>query len=186
MFRDILITTVNQKVLQFLTKHSDKEFHEREIARRIDVAAGSANRSSNELYATGALKRRQEGKMLFYSIDSSQPAVVEFKKLVNILLIEPLVEELKSITRRVVLFGSCAQGTDTSKSDMDVFIVTNDPDGVRQAIENYRWPQGFEEIRIQAVIKTPIELLEAGKSEQAFLNEVEQGIILWQGGVNER
>ena len=58
MFRDILITTVNQKMLQFLTKHSDKEFHEREIAGIIGVAAGSANRASNELYATGAIVSR--------------------------------------------------------------------------------------------------------------------------------
>ena len=58
MFRDILITTVNHKVLQFLTKHSDKEFHEREIARRIGVATGSADPASNELYATGAIVSR--------------------------------------------------------------------------------------------------------------------------------
>jgi len=185
MFKDSLITTVNQKVLQFLAKYSDREFHEREIARRLGISAGSANRVSNELYRSEELKRRQKGKMLFYSIDSSKPAVIAFKRLVNILLIEPLVEELKDITSQIILYGSCAQGTDTSRSDMDVFIVTSDSDGVRRIIEGYRFPKGFEEIPIQTVIKTPVELLEAGKSDQVFLNEVEQGIVLWRGKVNE-
>ena len=186
MYRDSLITTVNQKVLQFLTKYSDKEFHEREIARRINISAGSSNRALHKLHERGVIKRRKEGRMLFYSIDSSQPVVVVLKKLVNILLIEPLVENMKGFTNRIVLFGSCAQGTDTSKSDMDVFIVTNNIEAVRQIIENYNWPHGFEEIRIQAVVKTPIDLLEAGKSDQVFLDEVEQGIIVWASGVNER
>jgi predicted nucleotidyltransferase len=185
MFRDSLITTATQKVLQFLAKYSDKEFHEREIARRIAISAGSANRSLNELYKNGSLTRRQEGKMLFYSLDVSRPAVTAFKKLVNILLMEPLVEELKNITSRVIIYGSCAQGTDTYRSDMDVFIVANNRDTVRTVIENFSFPKGFEEIPLQAVIKTPVELLEAREADQVFLNEVEQGIVLWQSGMNE-
>jgi predicted nucleotidyltransferase len=186
MFKDSLITTVNQKMLQFLAKYSDLEFHEREIARKIDIASGSANRAANELYSAGAVKRRQAGKMLFYSINSLHPALPVFKKLVNILLIEPLVEGLKNSTTRIVLYGSCAEGTDISTSDMDLFIVTIDRDAVRQSIENYIWPKGFEDIQIQAIIKTPVELLEAGSSEQAFLNEVDRGVTLWESAANER
>jgi hypothetical protein len=54
-----------------------------------------------------------------------------------------------------------------------------------EAISNFSFPQGFEDIHIQAVIKSPTELLEAGESEQAFLKEVEQGIILWERVANE-
>ena len=52
--------------------------------------------------------------MFFYSIDASNPSVIEFKKLVNLLLLEPLVEGLQKIANRIVLYGSCAQGTDIS------------------------------------------------------------------------
>jgi predicted nucleotidyltransferase len=186
MFTDSLLTTAPQRVLQFLAKYSDKEFHEREITRRIGISTGSANRALNELYKSGTVTRQQKGRMLFYSLDASKPAVVEFKKLVNILFMESLVENLKNITARVILYGSCAQGTDTSRSDIDVFIVTNDRDSARRIIENFHFPKGFEEITIQAVIKTPVELLQMGESDQVFLNEVEQGIVLWQSGVNER
>ena len=96
------------------------------------------------------------------------------------MLIESLVEELKSISSKVVLYGSCAQGSDTSQSDLDLFIVSHDKEWVMQAIGNFSFPRGFEDIHIQPVIKSPVEFLEAGESEQAFLEEVEQGIVLWE------
>jgi len=180
-----LIDTVNQRVLSFLAKFCDQEFYERQIAQRTGIAYGSANRALNDLYSSGAIKRRKEGKMYFYSVDSSNPAIVEFKKLVNMLLIEPLTEKLKNMTSKIVLYGSCAQGNDTSQSDLDLFIVSDDRERVTQAIDSFSFPPGFEDIHIQAVIKSPVELLEAGESEQAFLAEVEQGLILWERAANE-
>ncbi len=185
MLNSHIIGTVNQKILSLLAKFSDKEFYERQIARKIGIAYGSANRALNDLYSTGAVKRRQEGKMYFYSVDLSNAAITELKKLINIMLIEPLVEELKNISSRIVLYGSCAQGTDTSQSDLDLFIVSNDKERVTEAIGNFRLPQGFEDIHIQSVIKSPVELLEAGESDQAFLEEVERGIVLWERAANE-
>ena len=185
MLNSQIIATVNQRVLSLLTKFSDKELYERQIARKIGIAYGSANRALNELYATGAIKRRREGKMYFYSVDLSDAAVAEFKKLINIMLIEPLVEELKNMSSRVVLYGSCAQGTDTSHSDLDLFVVSHDKEHVMKAIDNFSFAQGFEDIRIQSVIKSPVELLEAGESEQAFIEEVERGIVLWEKVANE-
>ncbi len=52
-------------------------------------------------------------------------------------------------------------------------------------VSNFSFPRGFEDIHIQPVIKSLTELLEAGESEQAFLDEVEQGIVLWEGVANE-
>ncbi|MBC8429579.1 MAG: nucleotidyltransferase domain-containing protein [Dehalococcoidia bacterium] len=180
-----IITTVNQKVLSLLAKFSDKEFYERQIARKIGISYGSANRALNELYSTGAIKRRREGKMYFYSVDTSNATIIEFKKLVNTILIESLIERLKDISSRIVLYGSCAQGTDTSQSDLDLFIVSDDRERIVEAISNFSFPQGFENIHIQPVIKSPVELIEAGESEQAFIEEVERGIVLWERVANE-
>jgi len=185
MLNSHIIGTANQKILSLLAKFSDKEFYERQIARKIGIAYGSSNRALNDLYSTGAVKRRQEGKMYFYSVDLSNAAITELKKLINIMLIEPLVEELKNISSRIVLYGSCAQGTDTSQSDLDLFIVSHDREEVMQAIHSFRFPQGFEDIHIQSVIKSPVELLEGGESAQAFIEEVERGIVLWERAANE-
>jgi predicted nucleotidyltransferase len=185
MLQPHLITTVNQKVLSLLAKFSDQEFYEREVARTLGISAGSANRALNELYSTGATTRRIEGKMHFYSIDPSNASLREFKKLLNLLLIEPLVDELRRISNRVVLYGSCALGTDNSESDLDLFIVSRHKKQASNAITSFAFPRGLESIRIKPVIKTPVELLEAGESEQAFMEEVERGIVLWERVASE-
>jgi predicted nucleotidyltransferase/predicted transcriptional regulator len=185
MLQPHLVTTINQKVLSLLAKFSDQELYEREVARKLGISTGSANRALNELYSTEAVKRRREGKMYFYSIDSSNAAFTEFKKVVTLLLIEPLVGELKKISSRVILYGSCALGTDDSESDIDLFIVSNSKEGVSNVISGFTFPKGFENIRIQSVIRTPVELLEGGESERTFMEEVERGMVLWEKAGSE-
>jgi len=185
MLHPHIITTNNQKVLSLLAKFSDQEFYEREVARKLGISSGSANRALNELFSSGVVRRRREGKMYFYSIDSSNAAITEFKRMINLMLVEPLVEELKKISNRIVLYGSCAQGTDTSESDVDLFVVSNNKDRVLEAVSNFKFPMGFEDIHIQAVVKTPVELLETKGPEQAFIEEVERGIVLWEKVANE-
>jgi hypothetical protein len=178
-------TTTNQKILRLLSKFSDREFYERQIARQLDIAYGSANRSLNQLFAAHSICRRQAGKMFFYSIDTADPSLPELKKLISLWLLEPLVEDLHSISIRIVLYGSCAFGTDNSKSDIDLFIVTTNKPAVADAISGFIFPRGFEGIRIQSVIKSPVELLQAGESEKPYLGEIERGIILWEKSANE-
>jgi len=180
-----IIATNSQRVLSLLAKFSDQEFYERQLARRLGISYGSANRALNELYSTGVVTRRREGKMYFYSIASSAAAVIEFKKMINIMLVEPLVEELKKMTNRMVLYGSCALGTDTSESDLDLFVVSNSKEDVSNVISNFKFPKGYENIHIQPVIKTPVELLEGGESEQTFIEEVDRGIVLWERAASE-
>jgi DNA-binding transcriptional ArsR family regulator len=185
MLQPHLIKTINQKVLSLLVKFSDQEFYEREVSRNLGISAGSAHRALNELYSDGAITRRRKGKMYFYSIDSSNAVLIELKKLVNLMLIEPLVEELKKVSSRIILYGSCALGMDTSQSDADLFIVSTSKKGVSNAISGFSFPTGFENIHIQAVIKTPVELLRGGKSARTFMEEVERGMVLWEKVASE-
>lgn len=185
MLQPHLISTINQKVLSLLVKFSDQEFYEREVSRKLGISAGSANRALNELFSSGVVRRRQEGKMHFYTIDSSNAVLTQFKKIVNLMLVEPLVEGLKKMSSRIILYGSCALGTDNSESDLDLFIVSNNKEDVSNVISGFTFPRGFENIHIQSVIKTPVELLEGGESGQTFMDEVERGIVLWEKAASE-
>lgn len=184
MLHPYIIATNNQKVLSLLAKFSDQDFYEREISRRLGISSGSANRALNELFSAGVITRRQEGRMLFYSIAYPDAAIVALKKIINILLIEPLLEKLKKLSNRVVLYGSCALGTDTSESDIDLFVVSSRKKEASNTISSFKFPKGYEDIHIQPVIKTPIELLKGGESGQAFMEEVESGVMLWEKAAN--
>ena len=185
MLHHHIIATNSQKVLSLLAKFSDQEFYEREVARKLGISTGSANRALNELFSSGVVSRRREGKMYFYSIDSSNAVLTEFKKMVNLMLVEPLAEELKKMSNRIVLYGSCAIGTDTSESDIDLFVVSNSKEDVSNVISSFKFPRGFENIHIQSVIRTPVELLEGGESERTFIEEVDRGVILWERVASE-
>jgi len=177
---NFIIFTNHQKVLSFLAKYSDKEFYEREIAREINISFGSANKVLNDLYSDGLLIRKQRGKMYFYVINSDDPLFRQYKILNIIVLLRPLTNSLKKLTRKIVLYGSCANGTDTSISDIDLFIISNNNRKSLQLIKRYSLGKGFEEINIQPVIFSPLELLKSEKTDEEFLSLVKEGIVLWE------
>jgi predicted nucleotidyltransferase len=180
METNFLISTNHQKVLSLLAKFSDKEFYEREVARKIGISFGSANKVLNELYSDGLLTRVQKGKMYFYRINSADPVFQQFKILNTIVLLSPLINELKFLARKVTLYGSCAKGADSSESDIDIFIVSDNKQNILRLVEKYSLGKGFEEVKIQPVILSPLEFLKSEKIDKEFLSLVEEGIVLWE------
>ena len=177
--RDIFSSTTYLKVVSFLAKFSDQEYHEREIARRTGISFGSANRVLNELFADGILVRRPAGKMRFYSFNSGDPIATIFKIFVSISLLRPLIKNLQEFASEIVLYGSCARGEDASASDVDLFVVSVEKDKVLRTINSFRFRQGFEHIRIAPVALSPVELLKSEKTDGEFLSLVREGIVLW-------
>ena len=176
---DLIFSTNHLKVLSLLAKYSDLEFYERETARRLGISYGSANKVLNDLYSEQYLSRQKKGKMYFYRFETSDPIFSHFKILTNIVLLRPLIKHLKKASSRIVLFGSCARGEDHSKSDIDLFIVSDDNDKIFHAIRKYRFSQGFEELIIQPAVFTPLDLLKSEKTDREFLSLVSEGIVLW-------
>lgn len=185
MLSKYLIFTNPQKVLRFLLMHSGKLCYEREIARGAKISYGSANYVLNRLYKQGLIQRKSEGRMCYYSIDMSNPYIKELKILNNLLLVEPLIEKLKPCTHKITLYGSWAEGTDTEKSDIDLFIVSSDEDKVKSLINKYSYSNKVGNRKIQAIINTPADLLNRDKREKVFMNQVEQGKIIWEREIDE-
>lgn len=182
-----LISSTNQlKVLSFMAKFSDREYHEREIARKTGISYGSANRVLHELLAAGFLLCRQVGRMIFYSYNLEDPLAKPFKIFVSIALLRPLIRKLQEITSQIVLYGSCAKGEDDSSSDIDLFVVSEEKEKALQTIDNYRFRKGFEGIRIEPVVLSAQELLKSEKTDAEFLSLVREGIVLWDRMKDER
>lgn len=186
MSKNYFISTNHQKVLSLLVKLSDKEFYEREIARKIDISFGSANKVLNELFSAGLLNREIKGKMYFYSINSDDPIFTQFKIFNTISLLHPLIIELKKFTRKIILYGSCAKGADTSTSDIDIFIISDEKRNVLKMIENYSLGKGFEEVKIQPFVYSSLEYLKSEKTERDFLSIVNEGISLWEEPIEQQ
>ena len=87
----------------------------------------------------------------------------------------PLVERLRIFSKKIVLYGSVSRGEDTSDSDLDLFVLTADPEAAAKGI-----PQQWAGHKIQAVVKTPADWAEFKDKEPVFYEEVSRGIVLWE------
>ena len=116
--------------------------------------------------------------MCFYKINNKHPIVYYLKILLNIIDLLPLVVQLKSLTKKIVLYGSCANGTDTVNSDIDLLIITDSEIKpiVRKIVIQYNKKI---DRKISPIIKTKREWLQIKLSNKAFYNEVRKGIVLW-------
>jgi len=185
MFLEHVITTNIQKVLKFLSLHPGKLCYEREVAKGAKISYGSANSVLRKLHKAGLLERTNQGRMCYYRMDISNPYIKEFKMLVNILILEPMIKELKKDSRKVVLYGSWAEGVDTEESDIDLFIVSSEEKNIKKTINKYSETEKVASKKIQAVIYEPADLLNIDKKEKVFIDQVTKGKILWERSIDE-
>jgi len=76
---------------------------------------------------------------------------------------------------RIVLFGSASRGEDRASSDIDLFILSKDPENIRELLTSYKAAR-----KIQPIVLAPAEWSEFRKREKAFFEEIEKGIVLWE------
>jgi hypothetical protein len=48
-----------------------------------------------------------------------------------------------------------------------------------ETIDSYVFSKGFESLRIEPVIRSPLEMVESEKKDREFLSLVREGIVLW-------
>ncbi|MFH1457644.1 MAG: nucleotidyltransferase domain-containing protein [Candidatus Omnitrophota bacterium] len=185
MINTYLISTNYQKILRFFVLNPSQSFYEREISRKIGLSPSSTHYTLVRLYRASLINRKQNGRMYFYSINKADPYLKEFKILANLLLIEPLVEKLKRLSYKIVLFGSWAQGNDVEDSDIDLFIVSSEKEKVLFLANKFSYSTKLYKRKIQPIINSPEELLKRDRQGKVFLEQVEKGKVLWEREINE-
>ena len=106
-----------------------------------------------------------------------------FRLFENLLELTCLVNELKQYAREIILFGSCAKGEDDNNSDIDLFVVADNDNHqvIREAISGYEISR-----QINPVLVDTLELMDMEENDKVFLDEIYNGIRLWEGGLGER
>lgn len=170
-----LTVTSHQKVLSFLLNHPSRPYIEKEIAKATKVSKTAVNEALKELAKDKLVLRERKGRMSFYSVDLGDPVIRRLKSIENVSLLKPLVEQLKKISQKIILFGSFAEGTDVEDSDIDLFVLSNQPEKVQRIIQEFSLVE-----RIQPVIKKPSEFIGLDKKKPLFYQEIERGITLWE------
>jgi predicted nucleotidyltransferase len=125
---ELLFTAYRRQVLGLLLLRPEDSLHVREISRLTGVPAGSLHRELRILTDAGLLTREPVGNQVCYRANRAAPLFPElseiFRKTVG--LADILRDALAPLTKGIKLafvFGSLAQGTERSTSDVDVFVV---------------------------------------------------------------
>ena len=172
---DKLLGTSHARVYRYLAKNLGVSFMEAEIVSATGVGRSAVNVAVRDLAKSGFIDCESRGRTRFYSADPADQVVRQFKIWETALLLKPVVDQLRPMARRVVLFGSAAKGLDTAGSDLDLFIVASNRKSVRAVLNH-----ALDGRQIQAVIVSEQELAVLKREDPTFFTQVQQGLILLQ------
>jgi len=128
---DALFTRTQQAVLGLLFGQPDRSFFKTEIIRRVGMGSGAVQRELERLETSGLAEVRRVGNQKHYQANSSSPLFAELSSIAQKTfgIAEPLraaLERWKSKITAAFVFGSLAKRSDTSRSDVDVMIISDE------------------------------------------------------------
>ena len=164
--------------MSYLSKNKTQENISAHMAKELQLGAGSVHQILKQFEEKGIVKGKRLGKTLLYEMDKNSPLVRTFRVFDNLLDLDLLFCDLKSCCRKIILFGSCATGTDNDSSDIDLFVVADEDekDNVMNIIANYTSKR-----EIKPVIVDTVELMELENNDKVFVTEIMKGIEIWEG-----
>ena len=174
MFDKMNITPLGFQILIFLARNPDKQFYIREIAKTMDKSVGGTHKTLKSLKEMSFIKENKSGKNIYYQINQMNPSIKNFKIFMTINELTSLVNKLKKISKKIILFGSCANGKDTSESDIDLLVLTNEREKINKKILNMKFNR-----KIQAVVVNTGDLMKIKEKDKGFYQEINKGITLW-------
>jgi len=164
-------------VLEFFLFDPLSEYYEREVAGKTNVSRGSAHKILVMLANIGFLTKKERGRMLMYRLNMRDPTVKQLKIAINTFALKKLVDDLKNCSRRIVLFGSCSQGTDTKDSDVDLLIVAIEKEPITKLLSDFNRKNGR---KIAPIVVNMNEFIQLKKEDKPLYENMERGILLWE------
>lgn len=147
-FRDLAENLIGSKVKIKLIRHLLSEetvTSEREIAKLIGVSHSAINKALKELHEQNLITPTRVGNVLIWYLNKQSYAYEKLKNLFPLLKEKPL-DKLKDMltnlsdthpyVKRLVIYGSVANGAELPNSDIDLFILVEDKKHVND-IESY-------------------------------------------------
>ncbi len=124
----LLFPHVRQRVLATLLLHPKREWYLSELVRQLKAAPAHLHRELALLVEAGVLRRRGEGRQVYYSADANCPYLPELTALVRKTMGIQMILSKALMPLRVridcaFIYGSVARGEEDSKSDIDLFVV---------------------------------------------------------------
>lgn len=168
-------TKAEKKIIDFLLDHSGEKMYLSQIAKSSGASVSTCHQVLERKAEEGLLAREKLGNLSLYSIDPNNVLNRQLKVVRALELLNPLIEKLKDVSQKIILFGSTAEGTDVPESDIDLFILTSEKSEVQKIISGAKIGK-----KIQAIIKNFLEFVEMKEKDEFFYEEIKKGRVLWE------
>ena len=165
------------RILSFISNHPGEVFSANEISRVTKSSKGATNQILRLLLELDILSRERKGSLFLYRLNTDSFVLRQFKIFENLLGLQGLVKEIQKYSYEIVLFGSCAYGTNTKESDVDLFVITEYKKEVRRIVAGYK----TVDVKYQAIIQDPLESVSSKKEDSVFHGQIKKGITIWRG-----
>ena len=159
------------KILDYLTASSRGRGFISQIARDTEISKGEVSKAVKILKNGGLVQSEQNGRNMVCFVDRRLPVFARLRTAFNLLKIMPKVAVLQKHADKIILFGSCAQGTDTADSDIDLLVVTRD---------KIKADKTAQKIKLSRPVQWVIKYVVMNSKEKVFAGEITQGIVLWE------
>ena len=169
------LTKSEQVILKYLATHATETLYESEIAKKTQISAGSTNQSLKALLKKEMVTLAKKGNMNFYSLNLDNPLVRQFKITQTIAELNGLIDQLRPLTKKIILFGSCAEGIDIIDSDMDLAIISQEEQEVRKIVKKEKMAR-----EIQALIFNSSKFMALAEKDRPLYERIQKGVVLWR------
>ncbi len=126
------------KALKHFIENPYEEIYLREFSRRLRISPNTAQRFLNLFLNEGLIKEERKANSRYFKSNQNSILFKYIKITYSLreLNKRDLILSLKDNSSHVILFGSIAKGLDDKNSDVDLLIISNDKNKVKDILFN--------------------------------------------------
>jgi predicted nucleotidyltransferase len=127
----VLFTKTQQRVLGLLYGRPEQSFYLNQVVSLANIGKGTVNRELERLAAAGLVVKKKVGNQSHYQANPECPIFQELLSIVRKTfgvadVIRTAVDSILDDMALAFVYGSIAKAEDTNKSDVDLFVVTEE------------------------------------------------------------
>jgi len=168
---------ISMRILAVLAGNPGKEFYQREIAKLAEISIGAASQKLRKLSSNGLVISKPSGRMIFYHYNLRDPVAKQLKRLLNVESLHGVVIEIKEYAERIVLFGRYSEGTNDITNDLELFVLTEQAEKVREIIRVFAKHSGR---KVSPIILNADEFRQLRSEDKSLYRKISKGLVLWE------
>lgn len=165
------------RIFSFFSKNPTLGFHLREVVRKTRFSPRTVHYALHFLHKNSILLKKLQGNLTIYSLNLNSIITKQLRVMDILVLLNPLIVSLKPLANKIILYGSCSDGSYINSSDIDLFIISESGEEIHNRINSFQKKSPFP---IKPVIVDIHEEIKMKQEEKPFYERVEHGLILWE------